>query len=110
LRAGRLKAESVTLELSIYWLIQEGYRDANIKIHSDNTRVISAFSNGCSHNPACNDCICCITTSFIPASLTISLKYIASSSSLADPVSHGLVNNYKSCLNCHFLLPTPLAT
>jgi len=39
-------AESVALELAIYWLTQQQYRDANIIVHSDNTGVIGAFSNG----------------------------------------------------------------
>jgi len=51
-------AESVALELAVYWLIQEGFHDANIVVHLDNTGVIGAFSNGRSRNPACNDCSC----------------------------------------------------
>jgi len=50
-------AEAVALELSIYWLIQMGFHDADITVHWDNTRLIGAFSNGRAHNPTQIDCL-----------------------------------------------------
>jgi len=34
------------------------FHDSNIAIHSDNTAIIDAFSNGKSHNHAQNNCLC----------------------------------------------------
>jgi len=45
-------AETVALELAIYWLLQMGFHDSEIMICSDNTGVIDAFLNGRSCNPA----------------------------------------------------------
>ena len=45
-------AESMALKLTIYWLIQRGFHDADIIVHSVNTGVIGAFLNGRSCNPA----------------------------------------------------------
>jgi len=89
-------AESIALELAIYWLIQEHYHDMNIMIHSDNTGVIGAFSSSCSCNPACNNCVCHITSSLIPANIMILPTYIASGDNLEGHVSHGIVDNYLS--------------
>ena len=36
-------AECVALELAIYWLIQEGFRNADVTICLDNMGVIAAF-------------------------------------------------------------------
>ena len=101
-------AESVALELAIYWLIQEGYQDVNITIHSDITGVIGAFSSGHSRNPAHNDSICCITVSLILANVIITPKYIASANNLANPVLCGITLGYSSWLDCSFLLPADL--
>ena len=101
-------AESVALELSIYWLIQEGYQDMHITIHSDNTGVIGAFSSSCSHNPAHNNSICHIMASLILTNVTISPKYITSGKNLNDPVSHGIISGYGSWINCTFPLPADL--
>jgi len=54
-------AECVALELAIYWLIQEGFRNTDVTIHLDNMGVIAAFSNGKSRNTARNNCIRRIT-------------------------------------------------
>ena len=39
-------AESVALELAIYWLIKMGFHDADIIMHLDNTGVIGPFQMG----------------------------------------------------------------
>ena len=99
-------AECVALELAIYWLIQEGFRNADVTVCSDNMGVIAAFSNSKSYNAAHNDCICRITSALVPVCLTISLKYMPSCENLADPVSCGHTAGYSACLVCTFLLPT----
>ena len=102
-------AESVALELAIYWLIQEGYQGMNITILSDNTGVIGAFSSGRSHNPARNPTIRHTTVAMIPTNISISPEYLTSSGNLADAVSRGATSGYNSRLNCAFPLPTDLA-
>jgi len=96
------------LELAIYWLIQQDYRDANITVHSDNTGVIGAFSNSHSCNPAHNNCIHYIMSSLIPANVTISPEFITSGENLADPVSHGMILCYRSHIDCTYPLPADL--
>ena len=86
--------ESVALELAIYWLIQMGFHDADITMHLDNTDVIGAFSNRRSHNPAWNYCLHRMTSSLIPASITISPKYVPSHENLAVPTSCGQFDKY----------------
>ena len=103
-------AECVALELAIYWLIQEGFQNADVTICSDNMGVIAAFSNGKSRNAAHNDCICCITSALVPVCLTISPKYVPSCENLADPVSHGRTAGYSAHLTCSFPLPPPLSS
>jgi len=100
-------AESVALELAIYWLTQQQYRDANIVVCSENTGVIGAFSNGRSRNPVCNDCIRRITSCLIPENVMISPKYIASGENLADPVSHGLFLGFGLSLSSRLHVPSP---
>jgi len=39
-------AKSIMLELAVIWLVQDGYMDCNITIHSDNTGMIGAFDKG----------------------------------------------------------------
>jgi len=51
-------AETMALELAIYWLLQMNFHNSNITIRSDNTAVIDAFSNSKSCNPAWNNCLC----------------------------------------------------
>ena len=101
--------ESMALELEIYWLIQRGFHNVDITVHSDNTGVIAAFSNGKSCNTAQNDCICCNTSAIIPTCLAISLMYVSSCENLADPDSCGHTDNYDAHLICTFLLPNPLS-
>ena len=83
------------------------FHDSNIAIHSDNTAIIDAFSNGKSHNPARNNCLRWITSLLIPTSIMISPVYVPSCKNLADPVSHGHLNDYLGCLDCTFEVPSP---
>ena len=101
-------AVSVALELVIYWLIQRGFHNVDVTVHSNNTGVIAAFSNRKSRNTAQNDCIQCITYDLIPVCLTISPMYILSCENLADPVSHGHTDGYDAHLTCTFPLLIPL--
>jgi len=102
-------AECVALELAIYWLIQEGFRNADVTVPSDNMGVIAAFLNGKSCNATCNNCIRRITSALVPTCLTISPKYMSSCENLANPVSHGHTASYSAWLACTFPLPTPLS-
>ena len=85
-----------------------GFHDSDITLCSDNTGIIDAFLNGRSCNPARNDCLHWITSSLIPASIMISPKYVPSCENLADPVSHGHLDNYLWHLDCMFKVPSPL--
>jgi len=49
-------AEAVTVKLAMLWLVESSWQDTCIKIHCDNSSVISSFWKGCSHNPWHNDC------------------------------------------------------
>jgi len=102
-------AESIALELAIYWLIQEGYQNTDVTVYSDNTGIIGAFSNSHSQNQPRNTCIHHITSSLIPVNLTISPKYIPSSENLADPISWGSTFGYSAHLPCDFEIPTAIA-
>jgi len=103
-------AEYVALELAIYWLIQEGFWNTDVTVHSDNMGVIAVFSNSKSCNTARNNCIHHITSALVPVCLTISPKYMPSCENLADPVSCGCTAGYSAHLACTFPLLTPLSS
>ena len=42
--------ETIALELAVLWLVDVGFNNSNIVVHSDNTGVVSAFNNGQSCN------------------------------------------------------------
>src|SRR5882724_13058060 len=75
--------ESIALELTILWLLQEGHTDCNITIHSDNTGIICAFSKGCSCNTSSNESLHCIASCIIPNNVEILPVYVTSASNKA---------------------------
>jgi hypothetical protein len=100
-------AESIAVKLATVWATEQQYHDAEITIHSGNTSIIDAYKQGHSQNIPCNQSIQCITSSLIPANLTILPQYVPSESNLADPILHGVLGPPKFKLK---YLPPELTT
>lgn len=81
--------EAVALEFLMYFLVQLGFQNVRLLIHSDNNGAIGAHSKGRSRNHAIN--ICVRRTFGASATSFISPKfiYIASALNPSDPISRG---------------------
>ena len=39
-------AETIALELAVLWLVDAGFNNCNVVVHSDNTGVVGTYNNG----------------------------------------------------------------
>jgi hypothetical protein len=83
--------EAVAIELSLLFLVQLGYHDVHVLIHSDNKGAIGAHGKGRSRNTDINLCArrsFAITSAHV---ITPNLVYVPSALNIADFPSRGLL-------------------
>lgn len=102
--------EAIALELLMYFIVQLGYRNIHLLMHSDNTGAIGAHEKGRSRNIATN--LCVRRTYLISAEHLIIPKfvYIPSAENPADPISRGVLGVASFRLTRSFLLPAELSS
>ena len=100
--------ETIALELAILWLVDAGFNNSSVVVHSDNTGVVGAYNNGWSCNLKRNKSLQHTTCTLANSGLTILPVYITSASNLVDAPSHGCFSSPSHRLSCSFTLPPPL--
>jgi len=83
------QVEAAVVELAALWLVQGGWHDAHVKIHCDNTSVISSFWKGHLHNSSCNNSLACLSSYLSSCNLAINPAYIPSTENKADHLFRG---------------------
>ncbi|TFY77143.1 hypothetical protein EWM64_g6869 [Hericium alpestre] len=101
-------AEFIAVELAALWISTQPVRDANVLVHGDNQGVIDSLTKGRCRNLSRNEVIRRITTSLIPANLTLSTMYIPSAHNPADSCSRGELGPVERRLQVNFELPIEL--
>jgi hypothetical protein len=100
--------EGVALELLIYMIEAQGFRDIHILVHSDNQGVIGAFEKGRSRNFETNLSICRSAPVLTANNISLSIQYIESEKNPADQISRGILGAAEDRLFSTFKLPQEL--
>ena len=78
--------ETITIELLIYLLEQNGCHNCQLLIHSDNQGTIGAMSKGSSSNVHINLAVCHTYVALMDLFITPNIIYIESEANPADPI------------------------
>jgi len=100
--------ETVAIKLLVYFLEQLGFRDAHLRIYSDNKGTIGALAKGRSRNHPINLAIRHILGVLYPLFISSDFTYVSSAENLADPISHGDLGSPDKILLPKFTLPDEL--
>jgi hypothetical protein len=100
--------EAVALELLVYFLIELGYQDCHLLIHSDNNGAIGAHEKGRSSNAAINLCVRRTYAATALHGIVPSFKYVESAANPSDPISRGDLGSPPKQLPRLFKLPPDL--
>lgn len=101
--------EAVAVELAILTMVDQGIRDAQVLINSDNQGVIGACDKGRGNNFQVNFSIRRNNVLFLNSNLSICLNFVESEKNLADPISRGILGPRELQLSSSFSLPAMLS-
>ncbi len=101
--------EAVALELMMHFLVQFGFRDCHLLMHSDNDGAIGAHSKGRSPNSEINLCVRRTYKMALEFDIVPTFRYIESALNPADPISRGEFPARTARLQRSFTLPRDLA-
>jgi hypothetical protein len=100
--------EAVALEFLIYFLVQMGFSDAHLLIHSDNKGAIGAHLKGRSGNIAINLCVRRSCATAADHRIVPNIVYIESKLNPSDPISRGILGDPPFMLTRQFDIPHDL--
>lgn len=83
-------AEMVAVEMGILALVELGYRDCHLELHSDNKGVVGALDSGRSRSSQCNRVLQRIVACLLENNLWVSFVWVRSEDNIADAPSRGL--------------------
>jgi hypothetical protein len=100
--------ETVAFELLVYQLEQMGFKNAHLRVHSDNKGTIGALAKGRSRNRPINLAVRRTLGVLYPLFITPDIVYVPSAENLADPISRGDLGPTDKMLHPSFMLPDEL--